>query len=197
MSKDTFRKVSFDKSVREVGDALALRAMAHPIRLALLEALADGELTASEAAERVGESPASCSFHLRQLAKYGFVEEAERGPGRRRPWRRAYTSMRFGLVHEDRETAAAAETLSNVLLTRYLERLQRAVARRRLEPPEWLAVTGQSQFVLYVTPDELRALDDEVTALLGRFADRAADPSSRPPAARAIEVLLFAHPADA
>ena len=189
--------MSFDNEVREVDDARALRAMAHPVRLALLEALADGELTASEAAQRVGESPASCSFHLRQLAKYGFVEEAGRGPGRRRPWRRAYTSMRFGLVHDDRETAAAAETLSSVLLTRSLERLQRAVAGRHLEPPEWLEVTGQSQFLLYVTADELRALDDEVTAVLRRFAGRVADPSSRPHAARAIEVLLFAHPADA
>ena len=58
-----------------------MRALAHPVRLALLEVLADeGRLTATEAGERIGESPANASFHLRQLAKYGFVEEAEGAP---------------------------------------------------------------------------------------------------------------------
>ena len=58
-----------------------MRALAHPVRLALLEVLADaGQLTATEAGERIGESPANASFHLRQLAKYGFVEEAEGEP---------------------------------------------------------------------------------------------------------------------
>lgn len=51
--------------------------MAHPVRVALLEALSlQGPMTATEAGERIGESPTTCSFHLRQLAKYGFVEEA-------------------------------------------------------------------------------------------------------------------------
>src|SRR3954465_6069706 len=75
--------MSFDPP-REVSDPMAMRALAHPVRLALIEALADAPtLTATEAGERVGESPANASFHLRQLAKYGFVEEAEGGAGRR------------------------------------------------------------------------------------------------------------------
>ena len=73
---------------RLVDDVRALRALAHPVRLALIEhLLIDGPLTATEASELVGESPSSCSFHLRQLAKYGFVEETGEGTGRRRPWR--------------------------------------------------------------------------------------------------------------
>ena len=79
--------MSFERP-RELTDPKAMRALAHPVRLALLEAFADTEtLTATEAGERVGESPANASFHLRQLAKYGFVEEAEGGTGRRRPWK--------------------------------------------------------------------------------------------------------------
>src|SRR3954447_19845445 len=94
---------------RELTDPKAMRAMAHPVRLALMEALNDaGTLTATEAAERVGESPSNCSFHLRQLAKYGFVGGAEGGKGRRRPWRNVQTGMRFTGVHEDAETARAA-----------------------------------------------------------------------------------------
>src|SRR5215203_7352652 len=73
---------------RRVTSATELRALAHPTRLALLDLLdAEGPLTATQAGERLGESPASASFHLRTLAKYGFVEEAEGGRGRQRPWR--------------------------------------------------------------------------------------------------------------
>jgi hypothetical protein len=106
-------------------------------------------------------------------------------------------SLHFGLLHDDRETSAAAEALSDVLRGRSLERIRRAVARRHLEPPEWLAVTGESEFLLHVTPDELRALDEEITATLRRYAHRIADPAARPANARPIEVLLFAHPVDA
>src|SRR6201989_59139 len=93
---------------RELTDPKAMRALAHPVRLALLEALTDaGELTATEAGERVGESPANASFHLRQLAKYGFVEEAGGGTGRRRPWRIKQLGFRFSDLQPDPEAARA------------------------------------------------------------------------------------------
>ena len=71
--------MSFERP-RELTDPKAMRALAHPVRLQLLEELADaGTLTATQAAERLGESPSNISFHLRQLAKYGYVIEAEGG----------------------------------------------------------------------------------------------------------------------
>src|SRR3984957_6671525 len=70
-----------------VNDPKALRALAHPIRLSLMAVLrSQGPLTATRAGELLGESSASTSFHLRQLAKYGLVEEAGGGHGRERPW---------------------------------------------------------------------------------------------------------------
>ena len=73
---------------RKLTDPRAMRAVAHPIRIALLEVLGtEGPLTATEAGERIGESPTTCSFHLRQLAKYGFIEEVAGVAGRKRPWR--------------------------------------------------------------------------------------------------------------
>src|SRR3954463_3917488 len=97
----------FDQ-LREVTDPMAMRALAHPVRLALIEALADaGTLTATEAGERVGESPANASFHLRQLAKYGFVEDAG-AQGRRRPWKLKQLGMRFTDVHEGEGAAGRA-----------------------------------------------------------------------------------------
>jgi DNA-binding transcriptional ArsR family regulator len=190
--------MSFETSPNpEVSDPRALRALAHPLRMRLLRLLSlEGELTATEAAEHVGESPASCSFHLRQLAKYGFVEEADRGPGRRRPWRRVGSGMRFELVHDDPDAVAAASALAGVLREGYLDRIRRAAESFHALPPEWQAVTGHSDSVLYLTPDELRELDAQVLALLRTHRDRIADPSKRPEGAKPIEVLLFAHPAE-
>src|SRR5436305_8556002 len=74
------------RPVTRLTDPRALRAMAHPIRLSLIGVLRrEGPLTATQAGELIGESSASCSFHLRQLAKYGLVEEAGGGRGRERP----------------------------------------------------------------------------------------------------------------
>ena len=116
----------------EVTDPKAMRALAHPVRIALLEELAvHGQLTATEAGELVGESPANTSFHLRQLAKYGYVEEAEGGTGRRRPWKRVALGMRFTEVHEDPETAAAARELSRTMSHRYLERAAKGLEDNR------------------------------------------------------------------
>src|SRR5262245_35651030 len=104
----------------ELTDPRALRAVAHPIRLELLGLLRrSGPLTATEAAARIGESPASCSFHLRQLAKYGLVEEAGGGRGRQRPWRATapLTSWPGAVDGDDRREATAM--LSRVVVERY------------------------------------------------------------------------------
>jgi len=83
----------------QVTDPRVLRALAHPIRLALLGLLRrEGPLTATRAGELLGEVPASCSFHLRQLARYGLVEEAGGGVGRQRPWRATALSTTWPAV---------------------------------------------------------------------------------------------------
>src|SRR4051812_14754474 len=180
---------------RELSDPKAMRALAHPVRLSLLEALADaGTLTATEAGERVGESPANASFHLRQLAKYGFVEEAEGGTGRRRPWKLRHLGMRWTDVSEDAEAAAAARGLSRVVQARYFERAQRGLEERHALPEEWRAVTGVNQMRLYLTPEELKALDEEIVdLLLHRFEDRRTPSPDHPEAAERVEILMFAY----
>ena len=139
--------MSFD-GARELTDPRTMRALAHPVRLALLEALAHhGPLTATEAAEHVGESPSNCSFHLRQLAKYGFVEEAEGGAGRRRPWRAVSIGTQFSDVHEDTETALAAGTLGRVIAERLLERARVGLEQRRLLPVSTFAHTASASHI--------------------------------------------------
>ncbi len=184
-----------DPNVYELTDPRAMRAMTHPVRLALLEALGlEGPLTATRAAEVIGELPTTCSFHFRQLAKYGFVEQAATGPGRMRSWRLTRVGMRFTDVHEDPETQIAARALARTLRERSFARLQAYVEERSGYPVRWQEVTGSSDFTLHVTPDELRALDEEITAILHRYRDRIAHPELRPEDSLPIEVLLFAYP---
>lgn len=170
--------------------------MTHPVRLALMEALSlEGPLTATQAGELIGEPPNTCSFHFRQLAKYGFVEEAGPAPGRSRPWRLVSTSgMHFTDLHEDSATVIAARELDAMLRERYLARLDAFYATRSSLPPEWQEVTGGSQAALYLTPAELRQLDQDIMTLLDRYLDRLADPERRPEGAAPIEILLFAYP---
>jgi DNA-binding transcriptional ArsR family regulator len=191
-----FRNMPFE-GPRELTDPLTMRALAHPVRLALLEALTHaGPLTATEAAERVGESPSNCSFHLRQLAKYGFVEEAEGGTGRRRPWRAVSVGTQFSDVHADPETALAAGGLARVIRDRLLERARVGLEQSRLLPDEWRAVLGTSDMTLYVTPEEMGAIGEEMLEVLWRYRDRIADPSKRPEGSRPIQAAVFAYPID-
>jgi DNA-binding transcriptional ArsR family regulator len=179
----------------EITDPKAMRAMAHPVRLALLQALNHaGTLTATEAAERVGESPSNCSFHLRQLAKYGFVEEAPGGSGRQRPWRVVNVGFRVSDVSDDPERAMAAGALARVVNERWLERARAGMEQRQALPQEWRRVTGADEMTLYVTPDEMREINEEILEILFRYRDRIADASKRPAGSRPIEHVSFYYP---
>jgi hypothetical protein len=183
---------------RELTDPRAMRALTHPVRLALMEAMghAGRPLTATEAGELIGESATTCSFHLRQLGKYGFVEEAEPGPGRRRPWRLSGMGLRFTDVQEDPEAATAAATLARVMRTRWLERARASLEERHALSPEWREATGDLQYVLHVTPEELQAIQQEVLDVFTRYHERAADSSARPEGSRPIEALALFYPVD-
>jgi predicted ArsR family transcriptional regulator len=185
------------EELRDLTDPRTMRALTHPVRLSLLEELAQaGSLTATEAAEAIGETPTTCSFHLRQLAKYGFVEEAGGGPGRRRPWRLAHVGMRFSDVQEDPEASRAAVGLQRFIRERHLARAAAALEQRSTYAPEWREPTGQSQYLLHVTADELNEIDEEVSAVLMRHQDRVADPGRRPAGSKPVEVLLFSYVLD-
>src|SRR4051812_44109079 len=186
--------MSFERSP-EVTDPKAMRALAHPVRIALLEALTThAQLTATEAGEIVGESPANTSFHLRQLAKYGYVEEAEGGTGRRRPWKRKHLGMSFTEVHDDPETAAAARQLSRVFTDRYLARAAQGLEENRSLPDEWRKVLGWNQMDLYLTPDEVDQIDKAILDLMFEtFGERRVRTEATPENAERVEILTLAY----
>jgi len=182
-------------SLRHVTDAQTIRALTHPVRLALLEALTfSGPLTATQAGALLGESATTCSFHLRQLARYGFVTEAGGGKGRTRPWRLVAVGNRVTAPEEDLEAHAAGLALRSLFRWRALERLDEWERTASLWPAEWRDADDQSNFLLWVTRAELAQVLEELGALLGRFAERLADPSARPEGAMPVEVLSFVHP---
>jgi len=178
-----------------VSDPRRIRALAHPVRLALLEVLVlAGPLTATQAGERIGESPTTCSFHLRQLAKYGFVEEAGAGPGRNRPWRVVSLGLTATDVGGGAESAIALQALEGLLVDRWMGRIQHWMRTRHSYPREWQDAAGITQSLLYVTPDELREVLAELMPLLMRHAERFRDRAQRPAGALPVEVVAFAYP---
>jgi DNA-binding transcriptional ArsR family regulator len=183
--------------LRKVTDARTMRALAHPVRIALVEALSlGGAMTATEVGERIGESPTTCSFHLRQLAKYGWVEEAGGGKGRARPWRIAAIGFSLSNTNDDPETDIAATTLSSLFQQRQLARYQTWQETKATYPRKWRNAATGSEYIFYLTADELDQFTDEMHELLmSRFpVERLTDPSKRPAGSVPVELLLFAYP---
>ena len=174
----------------ELRDAQALRALTHPVRLQLLQALVlEGPLTATAAAELIGETPTTCSFHFRQLKKYGFVEDDAPPGGRERPWRLARMDHRIPGRTGEPDVDMASSALVRILLEHYIAELREWWQRSPDEPADWQQATGLTDQVLFVTPAELRALRAELYQPPARYTDRIEDPSLRPPGARAVRML--------
>jgi len=182
--------------LRKLTDARTLRALAHPVRIALLEALSlGGPMTATQLGEEIGESPTTCSFHLRQLAKYGFVEEAGGGKGRARPWRITTVGHTIAATHDDPETALAADLVVRMFRERQLARYRTWLETKSTYPPRWQEAADDSEHLFYLTIDELEQLNQELLdLLLPRFRERLTDPSLRPPGSVPVEMLMFSFP---
>jgi DNA-binding transcriptional ArsR family regulator len=173
----------------------ALRALAHPIRLELISLLRrGGPLTATQAGERIDESPSSCSFHLRQLAKYGLVEEAGGGHGRERPWRATAISTEWAARGSDDEADAATAMLSRVVIERYFESALEWLDRRDTEGSEWVDAAAISDALVYMTPAELRELDGGIRALLEPYLKRLEAREPPQEGARPVSVIALGFP---
>src|SRR5580700_12002519 len=182
-------------------DPKAIRALAHPVRWALLEALGQaGTLTATQASEMLEESPANCAFHLRTLAKYGFVEEAGGGKGRERPWRQTYDRVSWRARADDPQISQAAEALDQVWLDRSMSRARHSLTSATRWPKGLENALGATTTRLYVTAEEADQLYTEISQafqhLLGpqnRFRVRR-DPKLRPADAMPVEFVLMGYP---
>jgi DNA-binding transcriptional ArsR family regulator len=184
-----------DTGFRKLTDAREIRALAHPVRIALLEALTrEGPLTATEAAELVDESPANCSFHFRTLAKYGYVEEAPASGGRSRPWRRVSAGQTFESSSDSPEANIAAGALLELSQDRAFERMRGYIGTWSSYPEEWQKASSFTNTLLYLTAEELLELNRTLLEQIDRFRGRASDKGLRPEGSRAVQLALNVFP---
>ncbi|MFF2962120.1 helix-turn-helix domain-containing protein [Streptomyces sp. NPDC057963] len=159
-------------------DARTLRGLAHPLRLRLLSALREfGPATASGLADRLGESSGATSYHLRQLAAYGFVEDdPERGKGRERWWRAVHAGTAFNtgrfLSHPDPEVRGAVGVVLHEIATSHAQELNTWLGTMHEWPEEWRRGWDVSDFKMRLTPDLSAELIEKVHALFESYQDR-------------------------
>jgi DNA-binding transcriptional ArsR family regulator len=159
----------------QVTDVRALRALAHPLRSRLLGQLRlHGPATASRLGRAVGESSGSTSYHLRQLAAYGFVEEVEgQGTARERWWRARHrlTSWQAADIEAQEGGAEVEDELIRIQLDVRGRVLRAWRDQRATLGPAWTAAASLNDHVLRLRPDQARALADELNAVLARWMD--------------------------
>lgn len=175
-------------------DPISLRALAHPLRMRLLSALQEyGPATASGLADRLGESSGATSYHLRQLASYGFVEDDPgRGTARERWWKAAYRGTRMDSVdeflhHPSPEVRGAFGTFVHQLAAEHAQQIDTWLGTLHEWDEPWRSTGDLSSFTLRLTPELAVELGEQVHALIesyrGRVAEPATDAHPRSPAA--------------
>lgn len=173
-----------------ITEAELMGALAHPLRAALLRHLmAVGPRTASACAEAVGSTASNCSWHLRQLAKFGLVEPAEQ-TGRERPWRAAVVGLELGELADDPTTRAAQRAVLANELKEEATLTQRFLDRADELDPEWRDAGALDTYGLTITADELRDLGAKLDALIRPYI--ATIRKSPPPDAQPVHLGLRA-----
>jgi DNA-binding transcriptional ArsR family regulator len=181
-------------------DARGMRALAHPVRLAILTRLQlEGPSTATRLSESVGASPSVTSWHLRQLAAHGLVRDASdaaalRDHGRERWWEAVARGFRFAA--EPGESVEAARALEQVMesVEGDIVGRWRAEDEPRLEP-EWRRLAGRANTRIVVTPAELEAVEAAIEKILAPYVLRKNDAEPYPADARYVRVLRYSLPA--
>jgi DNA-binding transcriptional ArsR family regulator len=178
----------------EITDPQALRALAHPVRLAILDRLQRyGPATATRLSPDVGATPSVVSWHLRHLASFHLVKDWDEGPGKRERWWQAVArGFRFDLP-DDEEGRSAARQLQGEMFARYGELPQQWLLHQepRLET-RWRRLAGLANTRIVITAEELRELEDAIEELLAPYVRR--KDAESVPAARSVRMLRYVLP---
>ncbi|MFE0578240.1 MULTISPECIES: helix-turn-helix domain-containing protein [unclassified Streptomyces] len=157
-------------------DARALRGLAHPLRMLLLAELRrEGPATASRLAERLGESSGSTSYHLRQLAAHGFVEDAVgHGKGRERWWQAVHEGTGFdgSLIHDtDPATSSAAALFLQTVAANHTQEVSAWVAEASARLGRWESGADLSDFTLRLSPGQSEELIGRLHDVINTYRD--------------------------
>ncbi len=179
------------KGRRKLSDPKELRALAHPLRMRLLELIGrEGSATATQCAQETGESVANCSYHLNILAKYDYIEPGEGGQGREKPWRIVHEGHTWSDYDDDPEISLAAEAASEAFLEFAFAQARDRFRRASLEPAEWREAIGADDSTEFLTPEETVAVRTELRDILDRYKERKDKPEARPDGARPVHFFL-------
>lgn len=182
---------------RLLDDPVTMRALAHPLRLELQGLVGrSGTLTAADAARELGISQALASHHLRQLGKYGFLEQVEGEDRRGRPWRLTATAQTWPGAEATAEGRAAGDVLDQLLAEQALARLIAWQERRDDWPQSWRERSGIGRSAVYLTLEEFVELSDAIEALIARYTDQRPidDVAARPQHSVPVDLTLVAVP---
>jgi predicted ArsR family transcriptional regulator len=182
---------------RLLDDPVAIRALAHPRRHDLMSIIGRlGRATTADAARELGISHGLASHHLRQLAKYGFVEQVKGKDHRERPWRLVATSYNWSEAKATAEGAAAVDVLEQVFAEEALETFLDWQQRRKKWPQAWREYTGIGTSTVYLTQAETRELVEAIDALINRYTNERPldDVASRPAGSVPVDFTFFAVP---
>ncbi len=182
---------------RLLDDPVVIRALAHPLRLELMSITGRaGQITTADAARELGISHGLASHHLRQLAKYGFVEQAAGKDNRERPWRLTYTSTSWRGADATPEGASAVAVAEEVVAERALANFRGWLQRRGNWPTAWRQHSGVGRSTVYLTLPELAELDEAIESLIRPYIDERPldDVASRPEGSVPVDFTLFTIP---
>lgn len=162
-------------TVIDVRDPRALRALAHPLRTALLGLLRlEGPSTATRLGQRLGESSGATSYHLRQLAAFGFVEEVTgEGTARERWWRARHRSTRWETASllADPAGREVVEELSYVQVRQQTRVLAAHAEEREDLDDAWRGAVSLNDWAIRLSPAKAHRLATELNAVLARWRD--------------------------
>lgn len=155
-------------------DAAAMKAFAHPLRMAMYDYLTDrGPATATMLARHTGESTGQTSYHLRQLERHGFVtDDPSRGTGRERWWKALGFSMRGIELAKDSATRPAVEAMLRNQVAQQAAALGDWYRRSEAEDPQWARASTNNRSTLTLSQKETAALNEALMTTLHRFVER-------------------------
>jgi DNA-binding transcriptional ArsR family regulator len=178
---------------KHVEDLETLRAFTHPLRMRLLAALRfDGPATASDLGRLLGESSGATSYHLRQLARFGFIVEDDEQPSRReRRWKAAHelTSWEPTDFVDDPAARSVLRILARERIRFMVEQLRRWYEGRQHWSRAWVAAAQDSDMVIRMRPEDLDRMGREIWDVVTRYADTQRAPDDP----EAEKVVLFLH----
>lgn len=183
-----------EENTRHLRDPRDIRALAHPARMAIIDALASGEeLTATECSELTGLSPSATAYHLKVLERYDFAEPAPvRSDGRERPWRATDRRTGFDLDASTPAGAAAAAAVALAFFDGSRTLAEEFIAGERDEPEEWQDVAALANTDLWLTAEETRELTADLASVVAPYRNRVS--AGRPDGSRRVRIMNMISP---